>query len=338
MYYTQAAQTIAAAEQTRAAASTPTPEPATPTPTDTPTLPPTLPPISGPSATPDPCNQAQFLYDVTIPDNTIMSPNQTFTKTWELRNIGACPWTTDYKLVFVSGTQMGGVTTQLLTQGSILRGQSVDASVVLKAPATAGTYTGYWKLADGNGHLFGLAGDPFYVTIKVVTSGTITIRLGTVAYESGSVTASGTVSGDVLVGDTANKEGVQGFLSFDISTISSRATINSVMLDLSQYDITGVPFTGLGCLDVYQQDYTPLNANDFVNGNPVGAFIEWCNSDALNAAIADNDFTTALQARLGTGTRLQFRLQFPNNHSNRDGMVDAIRFYAPTLIVQFTMP
>jgi len=267
-----------------------------------------------------------------------MSPNQTFTKIWMLRNIGACPWTSGYKLVFISGDPMAATTTPLLTHGSILRGQSIEATVTLKAPSGAGTYTGYWMLADASGRLFGLAGTPFWVRIKVVTTGTITISLNAVSFESGSVSANGAVSSEINVGDTVNKEGIQSFISFDISSIPTRATIDIVKLDLTQYELIGDPFGGMGCLDVYQQDYTPLNSGDHFTGTPSGAFMEWCDPEALNNVVADGDFATAIQARLGTDTRIQFRLQFPGNESNNDGMSDLVHVFVPFLIVQYTMP
>src|SRR5512134_797366 len=55
-------------------------------------------------------DRAQFVADVTIPDGTRFSPGTTFTKTWRLRNIGTCTWTTAYTMVFDSGTQMGSTT------------------------------------------------------------------------------------------------------------------------------------------------------------------------------------------------------------------------------------
>ena len=40
-----------------------------------------------------PCTyRATFLGDVTIPDNTLISPGQPFRKTWRLRNDGTCAW------------------------------------------------------------------------------------------------------------------------------------------------------------------------------------------------------------------------------------------------------
>jgi hypothetical protein len=296
------------------------------------------PPISGPSLTPNPCNQAMFIYDVTIPDGTIMSPNQSFTKTWMLRNIGTCTWNSGYHLVFVSGDPMGGSVSPLLTKGAVLPGQSVEASVSLKAPALAGTYQGYWKLSDANGNLFVLQDAPFWVKIKVVTTGTITIWLDAVSYESGSVTANGSVSGGINTGDTVDKDGVQGFLSFDISSIPKNAIVDTGALDLSQYVIAGDPFGLLGCLDVYQQDYTPLSAGDFSIGGPSGSLMEWCSAAQLSNVIVDGDFAVAIKARVGLNNRIQFRLQFPARQSNGDGMVDQVQFGIPYLIVQYTMP
>ena len=48
------------------------------------------------------CDAAAFVRDVTIPDGTIVEPGRDFTKTWRLKNVGTCSWTTAYALVFVS--------------------------------------------------------------------------------------------------------------------------------------------------------------------------------------------------------------------------------------------
>ena len=56
---------------------------------------------------PSACDKAQFISDVSIPDGTTLQPGATFTKTWRLKNVGTCAWTTSYQLVFFSGEQMG---------------------------------------------------------------------------------------------------------------------------------------------------------------------------------------------------------------------------------------
>ncbi len=119
------------------------------------------------AATSGPCNAATFVTDVTIPDDTIMDLGQSFTKTWRLQNAGTCNWTSSYQLVFDSGDQMGGDSPKPFTTDPVLPGQTIDVSVDLTAPNTAGTYKGNWKLRDGNGGTFGLSsGGPFWVQIK----------------------------------------------------------------------------------------------------------------------------------------------------------------------------
>jgi hypothetical protein len=115
------------------------------------------------------CDWAQFVTDVTVPDGTIFQPGATFTKTWRLKNIGTCTWTTSYSMVFVSGTQMGS-TTSVSMPGNVAPGQTVDVSVPMTAPNTAGNYTGYWKFKNPSGVLFGIgyyANNAWWVQIRV---------------------------------------------------------------------------------------------------------------------------------------------------------------------------
>src|SRR5262249_37439652 len=55
------------------------------------------------------CDAALFIADVSVPDGSVYAPNATFMKTWRLKNVGACAWTTAYKLIFSNGTQMGAL-------------------------------------------------------------------------------------------------------------------------------------------------------------------------------------------------------------------------------------
>lgn len=107
--------------------------------------------------------------DVTVPDGTEVEPNDTFQKTWQLKNVGSTTWTTNYSLVFVSGDQMGGPTTTKLPY-EVPPEQSIDLSVNLTAPDEPGTYRGYWILQNANGQSFGIGDDfkqTFWVEIEV---------------------------------------------------------------------------------------------------------------------------------------------------------------------------
>lgn len=100
-------------------------------------------------------DQATFIQDVTIPDNTVVMPGAPFVKTWRLQNDGACSWGSNYALVFVSGHQMGARDSMPLP-GIVPPGSTVDVSVNLTAPTLAGLYRGEWKLRNDQGVLFGL--------------------------------------------------------------------------------------------------------------------------------------------------------------------------------------
>ena len=114
------------------------------------------------------CNVATFLMDITVEDGAEFSPGENFVKTWRLKNVGTCTWTTDYEIFFESGSQMGGPNDLNLTE-SVAPGESIDISINLVAPAAEGTYRGNWKLRDEDDDVFGLTSDgPFYVEIKVV--------------------------------------------------------------------------------------------------------------------------------------------------------------------------
>jgi hypothetical protein len=289
--------------------------------------------------TPIPCNAAGFAGDVTIPDGTAMAPNQTFIKTWRLKNIGTCTWNSAYQLVFDHDNAMSGPASQPLTTGTVAPGGALDISINLKAPPTAGAYKGFWRLRDPNGVLFGLGGgEPFWVAIKVDPTLPLMLTLDFVAAESGSVRSNGDIKNEIHVGDTTDNFGSQVFLSFDISAIPKTATIVEGAMDLLQgCTIVGGPFSALGCLDVYQQDYIPLDASDFFGGAPSDAFIVVCDQASLDTIAVDNDFKVALQAKLGS-TRIQFRLQFPDKLSNGGGVADQVRLGMPKLIIKYTMP
>jgi len=337
--FTLATQTVDA-ELTRVAATL-APTTATASPTFTPVLTTTIPPTSLPTATQTsiPCNAAGFVGDVTIPDGTAMAPNQTFTKTWRLKNTGTCTWNSAYQLVFDHDKAMSGPASQPLTTGTVAPGETLDVSVNLKAPPTAGSYKGYWMLRDPNGVLFGLRGnEPFWVAVVVDSTLPLVLTLDYFAAESGSVHSDGVVKNEIYVGDTTDNVGSQVFLSFDISSLPTTATIVEGAMDLSQgYTITGDPLGALGCLTIYQQDFIPLDASDFFSGAPTGAFIVHCGQASIDHAVVDNDFKTALEAALGS-TRIQFRLQFPNKLTNSDGVADQVRLGTPKLIIKYTLP
>ena len=47
-----------------------------------------------------------YVEDVNYPDGSMVAPGEAIDKTWEVRNSGSCNWDVDYRLKFVSGTDM----------------------------------------------------------------------------------------------------------------------------------------------------------------------------------------------------------------------------------------
>lgn len=178
--YTSAAQTVSA-QLTQAVGGdidpigTPTPE-RTPHSTETPftgvTPEPTTPvSLTSPTITEVPCDRAAFITDVTYPDGVDLLPGEAFKKTWRLKNIGSCTWTSGYSLVFDEGDAMKGPASKGLADEDVEPGETVDVSVDLQAPEEPGSYQGFWKLRNPSGQVFGTGEDgskAFWVKIDVV--------------------------------------------------------------------------------------------------------------------------------------------------------------------------
>jgi hypothetical protein len=143
--------------------------PAPPTLTSTPETPTltftaTVPPL--------PCDAAQFVSDITIPDGSVITAGGNFTKTWRLMNVGSCAWATNYQIIYDHGDILGGPSAANINV-SVAPGGTVDLSLLMKAPTSPGTYKGYWKLRNASGGAFGIGADhngTFAVSIQVLAT------------------------------------------------------------------------------------------------------------------------------------------------------------------------
>lgn len=150
--------------QTALAAPTNTP---TPTSTVTPLPIPTLVIIATSATTivanpTSSCNMMSYVNDVTIPDNAPMTPGQTFTKTWKVKNSGTCAWEAGYKFAFTGGDAMSGETYTL--PQAVPANSQVDISVSMTAPNKTGSIRGNWRMSTSAGQFFG---DEVYLVILV---------------------------------------------------------------------------------------------------------------------------------------------------------------------------
>lgn len=156
----------------------------TPTPTDIPSPQATfaLPTGGGPVATNTSsvgaaaCYDSAFAGDVTIPDQTPMTPGQSFTKTWRMLNNGTCAWEPGFIFNIIGGEAMGGVAVTLNQR--VEPGRQIEISVPMVAPKDkTGELKGTWRLSDANGNFFGDA--PWVIVVVGDTTATVTVGTST---------------------------------------------------------------------------------------------------------------------------------------------------------------
>lgn len=128
-------------------------------PTATGSLQPTMTTTPAASATPEPTAtvsciyNAHFLEDVTVPDGSNFAAEEIFEKTWRMENSGCLVWPEGTELVFLRGERMNAATTVPVEFTAV--GARQDITVAMKAPATPGTYRGFWQLQAPGDLLFG---------------------------------------------------------------------------------------------------------------------------------------------------------------------------------------
>jgi hypothetical protein len=255
--FTAAHQTFEADQATQLALTPPT---ETPSPTLFPTLPPPSPvaTISFTSATPlsvgpAACDNSAYVADVTIPDGTKVKAGQSFVKTWALQNTGSCTWSTNYKLAFQTGDQMGGAAVNV--PSAVGPGQQSNISVNLVAPTTNGSYKGFWRLQNESGISFG---NQIYVQIEVGSGGTAVPTSST-----GNVTISGNaVAVDVIITYTGSGSNASGSTKSasggDYSFTVPQGWSGTVTPSKGVWVFNPVsrPYTNVQS-DMSSQDYTP---------------------------------------------------------------------------------
>ena len=99
------------------------------------------------------CNNLAFVRDVNYPSGTLVKAGDNISKTWKVANNGTCNWLYQYSLELLSANyplvdsfKLGRVVTV---------NDWAEISVNLDIPKNPGTYTSYWRLSDGAGHMFG---------------------------------------------------------------------------------------------------------------------------------------------------------------------------------------
>jgi hypothetical protein len=104
----------------------------------------------------------------TVPDGTQVCRNESFEKTWQIRNSGERPWRdrwlTRQGAAGVAGWLRSPARAQL---PDALPGEVVMVRIAMQAPSQVGASTAYFKVTDEAGRLYypGLESPPIYCTI-----------------------------------------------------------------------------------------------------------------------------------------------------------------------------
>ncbi len=138
------------------------------------------------------CKDAAILVqDVTIADGTNVPYGSKFTKTWEFKNSGTCPWS-GYTINFVSGDRMDAPDSTPVPDTAPKA--TVNVSVDLVAPTSDGAYAGFYELRNASGQPLGIGTFKTFwvkITVGTVTSTPQAAGTATTPTLSGALTTPG---------------------------------------------------------------------------------------------------------------------------------------------------
>ena len=269
-----------------------------PSPTATEVIIPTNTPA--PTATVANCmNNASFVTDVTVPDDSNFRPGEAFEKVWRMRNSGSCPWEAGYTWVYESGEQMGNETVVQIPP--TIPGADADIHVTLTAPTEPGRYISRWRMHDMGNQPFGQRAT---VVINVLPADlavpTAPTDLEAEQPEAGSVRLTWV--------DTSDTE--QGFHIYTadqttlLQTIDAADVTEAVVTDLSCDSDVGFVVSAFN-----EAGESPPSAAAVIHTAPCDEglpIIHYFRAepetiDAGSAAVLSWDLTNALEARLFPG-------------------------------------
>jgi uncharacterized protein YkwD len=207
--------------------------------TSTVSTPPTSTPTVGtpvPTNAPDCTNQASFVADITIPDETNVAGGTTFTKTWRIANTGTCVWGPDYTLTHYSGERLNVV--NFVPLAVTYPGQNLDISIDLTAPTNTGRYQGNYVVKNPAGLIMSIGDDSrlwVIINVTVLGAGTATSTATATAISNtavGSVTVTTTASTGTATTGTASGSGAS---TAACAATTDRAKLTEVITAVNAY-------------------------------------------------------------------------------------------------------
>ena len=118
-----------------------------------------------PTLLPTPCYRAELI-DETIPDGTVITIGDGFTKTWVVQNTGVCAWNKDFTWKLVEGNDFRGETSLKFSSGDVMPGEVVSISIEMGSPFLPGYYRTIYKIFTDEGAE--VTPNGFWIDVEVV--------------------------------------------------------------------------------------------------------------------------------------------------------------------------
>lgn len=183
-------------------------------------------------------NQASFVSDVTIPDNSNLTAGEAFTKTWRVQNSGTCIWWSGYTLQHYSENAMSAPASVPLPVTN--PGETADISIDLVAPTVPGTYRGNFVIKNPEDLIMQIDEDSrLWVIINVTNASTGTPN-ATAATGSGGTSGSSTTSG--TPSSSSSSAGTDGYANVTCAFTTDAPRTDQVAAAINAYRAeSGVP-------------------------------------------------------------------------------------------------
>lgn len=120
---------------------------------------------------PIPGDALTFVAHITIPDGTVMAPQQMFEKTWRIRNSGTVPWKGRWlaRDGVLTGNESPFSPPKILIANTS-PGQEIDITVPMQAQPRRGASQVHWKMVDSQGWEYFPDHDDFGLTVSLMVA------------------------------------------------------------------------------------------------------------------------------------------------------------------------
>ncbi|MEO8357905.1 MAG: CAP domain-containing protein [Chloroflexota bacterium] len=248
-------------------------------------------------------DSAVMIEDVTVPDNTLMSRGEKFTKTWRFLNNGKCNWS-GYTIAFFAGDRMASPDSAPVPDAEA--GKTVDVSIELTAPSVDGAYTGFYVLKNARGETLPIGIEESF-WLKILIGNAAPAPVSTPSTSSGTPVAQPQPSGPASCNYTSSSAYINEIASLINNARAENGlpalTINAQLMaaaqghsiDMACHGLLG--HSGSDGSNVHERvvaaGYVPSRSSEIIYGSgyPQTAFNWWMNDQIHRDEILSRNVT-----------------------------------------------